>query len=77
MLLHLKTVHNGKYRDSGANSLELSRSDFDPGRIISNGNATLNGINSLKLELVSSMKVLKVPLVMYMLTEVTYYKILF
>jgi hypothetical protein len=30
------------------------RSDFDPGRrIISNGNATLNGVNSLKLELVS------------------------
>jgi hypothetical protein len=34
-----------------------SRSDFDPGRrIVSNGNATLNGINLLKLELVSSMK---------------------
>jgi hypothetical protein len=43
---------------NGANSLELS--DFDPGRrIVSNGNATSNGINSLKLELVSSMKVLK------------------
>jgi hypothetical protein len=53
-----------KYRDSnGANSLELSRSDFDPGRrIVSNGNATSNGINSLKLELVSSMKVLKGPI---------------
>jgi hypothetical protein len=39
---------------NGANSLELSRSDFDPGRrIVSNGNATSNGINSPKLELVS------------------------
>jgi hypothetical protein len=42
MLLHLKTVHNGIYRNSKWFKLDsLSRSDFDPGRrIISNGNAT-------------------------------------
>jgi hypothetical protein len=40
--------------------IDPSRSDFDPGRrIISNGNATSNGVNLLKLDLVSSMKVLK------------------
>jgi hypothetical protein len=52
MLLHLKIVHNGM-TVNGSNSLRLSRSDFDPGRIISNGNATIKWSKFTKLELVS------------------------